>query len=112
LTKYLKVSQEELKRETTPQELKHEPPILGDLNTIAGGFSGGGCLASSRKRYARAVMSLDIKKYEWSVKPSLCFTVSDWEDIFPHEDDPVVISVITIGQKVHRISSTKEVWLM
>lgn len=30
----------------------HKIPILGDFNTIAGGFAGGGPTKSARKRYA------------------------------------------------------------
>jgi len=103
LIEFLEVGQEELKGEIAPQELKHETPILGDLNNIAGGFFGGENSASSRIHYARAVMSLDVKKYEKFAEPSLCFTGSNLKDVFPHENDHVVISVIIIGRKVHRV---------
>jgi len=33
----------------------------------------------------------------------LCFTSSDLEDMVPHEDDPVVIFVVTAGRKVHKV---------
>jgi len=46
-------------------------------------------------------MSLDIKKFNQSSEPSLCFTSSYSKDMFPHEDDHVVISVITVGRNVH-----------
>ncbi|XP_068475110.1 uncharacterized protein [Phaseolus vulgaris] len=39
---------------------QHEVPIHGEIHTIAGGFSGGGCTASQRKRYARSVMSVEV----------------------------------------------------
>ena len=39
---------------------QHEAPVLGEIHTIAGGFSGGGCTASQRKRYARSVMSVEV----------------------------------------------------
>ncbi|XP_068476658.1 uncharacterized protein [Phaseolus vulgaris] len=32
---------------------QHEVPTHGEIHTIAGGFSGGGCTASQRKKYAR-----------------------------------------------------------
>ncbi|XP_068486764.1 uncharacterized protein [Phaseolus vulgaris] len=32
---------------------QHEVPIHGEIHTIAGGFSGGGCTASQRKKYTR-----------------------------------------------------------
>jgi len=31
---------------------QHEVPIHGEIHSIAGGFSGGGCTASQRKKYA------------------------------------------------------------
>jgi len=39
---------------------QHEAPVLGEIHTIAGGFSGGECTASQRKRYARSVMSVEV----------------------------------------------------
>jgi len=103
LTKYLEVDQEEPKEETTSPEKTHETQILGDLDTIVSGFSGEGSSASKRKRNVRAVMSLDTRRFDQSIELSLCFTNSDLEDVFPHEDDPVVISVITVGRKVPKV---------
>jgi len=34
--------------------------------------------------------------------PSIIFSAADAEDIIPHEDDPMVLSVIMMGQNVHR----------
>ena len=45
-------------------------------------------------------MSLDARRPDQSTELSLCFTNSDLEDVFPLEDDQVVISVITMGRKV------------
>jgi len=39
---------------------QHEVPIHGEIHTIVGGFSGRGCTASQRKKYARSVMSVEI----------------------------------------------------
>jgi len=47
-------------------------------------------------------MSLDTGRSNQSTDLSLCFTNSDLEDVFPHEDDPVV-TVITVGRKVHKV---------
>jgi len=33
--------------------------VLGEVHTIAGGFSGGGPTASQRKKYARGVNSIE-----------------------------------------------------
>ena len=31
------------------------------------------------------------------------FTRADLQDVMPHDNDPVVISVVTAGRKVHRV---------
>ena len=81
-------------------EKDHETLILGDFNTIFGGFYGGGTSTSSRKLYNRNV---EARKSESITVPSLCFAASDSEDVFPHEDNPIVMSIITMSQIVHRI---------
>ncbi|XP_068475689.1 uncharacterized protein [Phaseolus vulgaris] len=35
---------------------QHDVPVHGEIHTIAGGFSDGGCTASQRRKYARSVM--------------------------------------------------------
>jgi len=102
------VSQESPRAETErPQHQKqtgesHEIPILGDFNTIAGGFAGGGPTKSSRKRYARSIMTTATLAAPSSV-PTLTFTWEDMRDVYPHEDDPVVLSVVMMGRNVHRV---------
>ena len=45
---------------TVPEEDQgHGIPVYGEVHTIAGGFSGGGCTASQRKKYARAVILVE-----------------------------------------------------
>jgi len=85
------------------EDQTHETPILGELNTVTGGFSRGGNSAFKRKRYARAEMCLDTRSSDRPAEPSLFFTSSNLADVFPHEDDPMVISVVTLGRKVHRV---------
>ena len=33
----------------------------------------------------------------------LVFTRADLQDVVPHDNDPVVISIVTTGRKVHRV---------
>jgi len=35
--------------------------------------------------------------------PNIIFLTDDAKDIVPHEDDPVVLSVIMMGRNVHRV---------
>ena len=81
----------------------HEVPVQGEVHTIAGGFSGGGCTASQRRRYARTVMSIEAQRTDDAFDVDLVFTKVDLEDVVPHDNDPVVISAVTVGRKVHRV---------
>ena len=40
----------------------HEVPIHGEINIIAGGFFGRGCIASQRKKYAKGVMTVEAHR--------------------------------------------------
>ena len=103
LTEYLEVDQKGLHMEAASSDQRHEAPVLGEMNTIAGGFFGGRSSASKSKRYARFVMALDTKELGNPTNLSFCFTKINLEDMFPYEDDPMVISVATIGRKVHKV---------
>jgi len=81
----------------------HEMPIHGEINAISGGFSGGGCTASQHKRYVGSVMSVSEQVMDNSLDVDLTFTKDDLRDVVPHDNDPVVISVVTAGRKVHRV---------
>ena len=48
-------------------------------------------------------MSLDTKRLDHPLEPTLYFTSSDLEDVVPHEDDPVMIYVVTVARKVHKV---------
>jgi len=81
----------------------HEMPIHGEVHTISGGFSGGGPTASQRKRYVRSVNSVAEEFSDDLWESDLVFTRADLRDVVPHDNDPVVISVVTAGRKVHRV---------
>ena len=81
----------------------HEITVHGEIHTIAKGFSGGGCTVSQRKKYARAVMSVEAQRADDAFDVDLVFTKADLRDVVPHDNDPVVISVVTAGRKVHRV---------
>jgi len=64
----------------------------------------GGGTASQRKRYARSVMSVAGQVAgDDPVDVDLTFTRANLHDVVPHDNDPVVISVVTAGRKVHRV---------
>jgi len=89
---------------TVPEEDQaHEMPIHGEVHTISGGFSGGGCTSYQRKRYVRSVNSVAEEGLDDPWESDLVFTKADLRDVVPHDNDPMVISVVTVGRRVHRV---------
>jgi len=78
-------------------------PIHGEVHTISGGFSGGWPTASQRKRYVRSVNSVAEGGSDDPWESDLVFTRADLRDVVPHDNDPMVISIVTAGRKVHRV---------
>jgi len=89
--------------EVPEEDQAHEMPIHGEVHNISGGFSGGGCTASQRKRYVRLVNSVTEEGMDDPWETDLVFTKADLRDIVPHDNDLVVISVVTAGRRVHRV---------
>jgi len=89
---------------TVPEEDQaHEMSILGEVHTISGGFSGGGPTASQHKRYVRVVNLVAEEGLDDQWESNLVFTRADLRDVVPHDNNPVVISVVTVGRKVNRV---------
>ena len=89
---------------TVPEEDQaHEMPIHGQVHTISGGISGGGGIASQRKRYVRSVNAVAQEGLDDPWESDLVFTKADLRDVVPHDNHPVVISVVTAGRRVHRV---------
>jgi len=100
--KYIKANTNVEPSRTHPVSDLHETPVLGDFNTTVGGFAGGGHTSSARKRYVRSVMT--TAKIERPKKVSnIVFSSEDLKGVVPHEDDPIVLSVIMMGRNVHRV---------
>jgi len=81
----------------------HKMPVHGEIHTISGGFSGGGCTTSQRNKYAWAVMTVEVQEADQALDIDLAFTKANLRDVVPHDNGPVVISVVTVGRKVHRV---------
>src|ERR1044072_4163901 len=63
------------------------------LNTISGGFAGGGSTSSARKRYARGSgqeLRIGTSKFDPGV---ITFSGEDAKEVLSHENDPMVIEV-------------------
>ncbi|XP_020230501.1 uncharacterized protein LOC109811243 [Cajanus cajan] len=64
------------------------------INTIAGGFAGGGSTSSAQKRHLRAIRSVNAVDRQPSRRlPTITFIDADFQGIDPVQDDPMVISV-------------------
>jgi len=103
LKDYLQEPQNDEVLVTVGADQGHEVSIHGEINTISIGFSGGGCTASQRKKYAREVVAVEVQQVDQTPDVNLVFTKADLQDVIPHDNDPIVISVVTTGRKVHRV---------
>ncbi|XP_068476909.1 uncharacterized protein [Phaseolus vulgaris] len=103
LSDYLREAQGDRASGPPAKDPQHEVPVHGEVHTIAGGFSGGGCTTSQRKRYARSVMTVDLVEEDHTPDADITFTKTDLRDVVPHDNDPIVISFVTAGRKVHRV---------
>jgi len=60
-------------------------------------------MTTKRKQYARVVMSLETGDQDDSPEPDLYFRKAYLADVVPHDNDSVVILVIIVGRRVHRV---------
>jgi hypothetical protein len=89
---------EDSKKEEIGEEKRHT------LNTISGGFSGGGESSSSPKKYVRQVMLCQEYGEQTSDRePDISFTTKDYRDVIPHNDDPMVITLQIFKWDVKRV---------
>jgi len=77
-------------------------PFMGDPHHL-GGLLRRRVHCSQHKRYARSVMSVETQAENEVLDVDLTFTKVDLRDVVPHDNDPVVISVVTAVRKVHRV---------
>ncbi|XP_024636363.2 uncharacterized protein [Medicago truncatula] len=74
------------------------------LHTISGGFVGGRESSNSREKYARQVMLLGDNFTSSSERsPDITFSAKDFEQVIPHDDDPLVISVQLLNWEIKRV---------
>ena len=48
-------------------------------------------------------MTVEAQRTDDAFDVDLVFTKADLEDVVPHDNDPVVISAVTAGRKLHRV---------
>ncbi|XP_057452479.1 uncharacterized protein LOC130744307 [Lotus japonicus] len=80
-----------------------EPPV-GTINTIAGGFGGGGDTALARRRHVRAVTSVQQYKTPFGFQhPDIVISSTNFKGIKTHKDDPVVVMIRIKSFNVRRV---------
>ncbi|XP_014492874.1 uncharacterized protein LOC106755273 [Vigna radiata var. radiata] len=68
-------------------------PLRGMINTISGGFAGGGTSSSARKRSIRHLRSIHAVDVPKRTMPPITFSDADFHAPDPEQDDPMVITV-------------------
>ncbi|GAU46248.1 hypothetical protein TSUD_401800, partial [Trifolium subterraneum] len=92
-------------RRSPPREDDEKEPKRIAVNTIAGGFAGGGESRAARKHYLRRIIQeMNMVAHISSPRaPKISFSPSDGEGMFPHDDDPLVIEVQILNCDVKRV---------
>jgi len=72
----------------------HEVPIHAEVNTISGGFPRRECAPQT------AVVS---QQTDSTPDVDLVFTQADLQGVVPHDNDPMVISLIAAGRRVRHV---------
>ena len=101
LMEYLEADQGESQEEAVLRNQAHKVPVHDELKMISGEFSEGGSTTTKRKRYARAMMSLEVRDHDDTPELDLYFTKADLVGVVPHDNDPIVIFVVMVERKVH-----------
>lgn len=60
-------------------------------------------MTASWKRYSRAKLAFETLKLSSGAAPTLCFSETDFKDVHPHQNGPMVITVVTMGWNVHKV---------
>ncbi|XP_014523974.1 uncharacterized protein LOC106780225 [Vigna radiata var. radiata] len=78
-------------------------PLRGVINTISGGFAGGGPTSSTRKRSIRTLRSIHAVDVPKRTMPPITFTDEDFHAPDPDQDDPMVITVEIARYEISKV---------
>ncbi|XP_017416619.1 uncharacterized protein LOC108327426 [Vigna angularis] len=72
---------------------EQERSVRGRIDTISGGFEGGGTSSSAQKRHLRSLKTVCMVDRQPQSMPDITFTNADFHAPDPDQDDPMVITV-------------------
>jgi hypothetical protein len=82
---------------------------IGDINTIVGGFAGGGKSSSARRSHARSLSSGEVflttrqAKLQKRETQPIVFIDDDFQGVvFPH-DDALVVTLLISNYNIHKV---------
>lgn len=86
------------------EEVEHANDDKGLVGFIAGGFSGGDATQPSKRMYVKHFMSINnAEELVAPEYPGITFDIQDFDGVWPHADNPIVISTTTSGFKIARV---------
>jgi hypothetical protein len=80
-----------------------------EIQTIAGGFGGGGETYSARKSYAREMREVSIYSVAGPLKTTkreklaITFSDEDYEGVYLPHSDALVVTMVIANHKIHRV---------
>ncbi|XP_017428604.2 uncharacterized protein LOC108336643 [Vigna angularis] len=80
------------RRRSKSRSRSRDRPLRGHINTISGGFTGGGSSSSAQKRHVRALQSVHSVDKPRRTMPPITFSDDDFHAPDPDQDDPMVIT--------------------
>ncbi|XP_017431886.1 uncharacterized protein LOC108339258 [Vigna angularis] len=80
------------RRRSRSRSRSREHPLRGHINTISGGFAGGGSSSSARKRHIRALHSVHLVDRPQRTMPPITFSDEDFHTPDPDQDNPMAIT--------------------
>ncbi|XP_062153622.1 uncharacterized protein LOC133861818 [Alnus glutinosa] len=89
---------------------RHEGPgDFPEIQTIAGGFGGGGETYSARKSYAREMREVSIYSVARPLKAAkrekltIAFSDKDYEGVYLPHSDALVVTMVIANHRIHRV---------
>ncbi|XP_047174666.1 uncharacterized protein LOC124842265 [Vigna umbellata] len=91
------------RRPSRSRSRSRERPLRGHINTILGGFAGGGSSSSARKRHVRALQSVHLVDKPRRSMPPITFSDEDFHAPDPDQDDPMVITAEIARYEISKV---------